>query len=233
MHEASSCGSLGTLMIVAGVAHARLGAARLAVAGPVHGALHALEAAPARLELRQARRGRSDARPPRPDASPADRAAQHRDARRRRYRSSSKRGEAIGRLSVPRLGLNMVLVNGTDHDSLKKGPGRDLRTYMPGEGQLVYVAGHRTTYLAPFSHIDRLRPGDRVTLELPYGTFIYRVTRHRIVTATDLSVLRSHGARSSRCRPATRASSRRTATSPTRSCVRVEPRGGRVQPSAS
>jgi len=110
-----------------------------------------------------------------------------------RYRRDSKRGEAIGRIKVPRLGLNMILVNGTDHDSLIKGPGRDLRTYMPGQGQLIYIAGHRTTYLAPFSHIDALRSGDRVTLSVPYATFVYRVTRHRIVPSNDLSVLDSHG----------------------------------------
>jgi sortase A len=109
----------------------------------------------------------------------------------RTYRLASKRGEAIGRLRVPRMGLNMIFVNGTDHDTLTKGPGRDLRTFMPGEDRLVYIAGHRTTYLAPFSHIDSLRTGDRITLEVPYGTFIYTVTKHRIVTATDLSVLRS------------------------------------------
>jgi sortase A len=110
-----------------------------------------------------------------------------------RYRRESKRGEAIGRIKVPRLGLNMILVNGTDHDTLEKGPGRDLRTFMPGQGQLVYIAGHRTTYLAPFSHIDSLRAGDRVTLELPYATFVYRIVRHRIVPSDDLAVLKSHG----------------------------------------
>jgi sortase A len=109
----------------------------------------------------------------------------------RRYRLHMKRGQAIGRLHVPRMGVNMILVNGTDHDTLKKGPGRDLRTFMPGENRLVYIAGHRTTYLAPFSHIDSLRPGDRVTIEVPYGTFLYTVTSHRVVAATDLSVLRS------------------------------------------
>ena len=108
-----------------------------------------------------------------------------------RYRASSTRGEAIGRIRIPRMGVNMVLVNGTDHETLKKGPGRDGRTFMPGENRLIYIAGHRTTYLAPFSHIDRLKSGDRVTIEVPYGTFIYVVTRHRIVKATDLSVLRS------------------------------------------
>jgi sortase A len=109
----------------------------------------------------------------------------------RAYRLASKRGEAIGRIRVPGMGVNMILVNGTDHDTLKKGPGRDLRTFMPGENRLIYIAGHRTTYLAPFSHIDRLEPGDRVTIEVPYATFIYTITHHRIVEATDLSVLRS------------------------------------------
>jgi sortase A len=109
----------------------------------------------------------------------------------KRYRTSSRRGEVIGRLRVPRIGLNMLLVDGTDHDTLKKGPGRDKRTFMPGEDRLVYIAGHRTTYLAPFSHIDKLRRDDRITIEVPYGTFIYAVTRHRIVKSTDLSVLRS------------------------------------------
>jgi sortase A len=109
----------------------------------------------------------------------------------REYRMTTHRGQPIGRIVIPRLHLNMVLVNGTDHDSLTKGPGRDLRTYMPGEGRLVYIAGHRTTYLAPFSHIERLGRGDRVTLRMPYATFVYRITRHRIVRADDLSVLRS------------------------------------------
>ena len=109
----------------------------------------------------------------------------------KRYRLASKRGEAIARLRVPRMGVNMIVVNGTDHASLKKGPGRDPRTFMPGENRLVYIAGHRTTYGAPFSDIDSLRKGDRLTLEVPYGTFVYSVTRHRIVKSTDLSVLRS------------------------------------------
>jgi sortase A len=111
----------------------------------------------------------------------------------RRYRLDSQRGQAIGRLHVPRLGLNMVLVDGTDHGSLEKGPGLDRRTYMPGEGQLVYIAGHRTTYLAPFAHIDAMRPGDTITIDVPYGTFTYRVYRHQVVPASDLAVLRSHG----------------------------------------
>jgi sortase A len=109
----------------------------------------------------------------------------------RRYRHSTHEGEAIGKIVVPRLGLNMVLVNGTAEASLERGPGRDLRTYMPGQNRLVYIAGHRTTYLAPFGHIEQLRPGDSVTLEVPYATIRYSVTGHRIVPAGDLSRLNS------------------------------------------
>jgi sortase A len=144
----------------------------------------------------------------------------------RRYRLDSKRGEAIGRIKVPRMGVNMILVNGTDHETLKKGPGRDLRTFMPGENRLVYIAGHRTTYLAPFSHIDRLRAGDRVTIEVPYATFVYTVTHHRIVEATDLSVLRSPRhelVELQACHPRFFASHRYIAYA---RLSRVEPRGG-------
>ena len=64
---------------------------------------------------------------------------------------------------------------------------------MPGEGKLVYVAGHRTTYGAPFSDINQLDVGDPITVELPYGSVEYRVTSHRIVDDNDLSVLKSRG----------------------------------------
>jgi sortase A len=154
-------------------------------------------------------------------------AAQRRSIARQatRYRAASERGDAIGRIKVPRMGVNMILVNGTDEATLKKGPGRDLRTFMPGENRLVYIAGHRTTYLAPFSHIDRLRAGDRVTIEVPYATFVYAVTRHRIVKSTDLSVLRSprHELLALQaCHPRFFASHRYIAYA---RLVRVEPRG--------
>ena len=108
-----------------------------------------------------------------------------------RFRRRAKTGQAIGRIVIGRIGLDMVLVQGTDEESLKKGPGHDPRSAMPGQDRLVYIAGHRTTYLAPFSHIDDIRPGDYIRLEMPYATFVYRATGHRIVVATDMSVLRS------------------------------------------
>jgi sortase A len=110
-------------------------------------------------------------------------------AEARRFRDTTADGEAIGRLRVPQMGVNMVVVDGTDSHALKRGPGRDGRTFMPGEGKLVYIAGHRTTYGAPFARIDELERGDRVTLEMPYGTFVYVVSRSRIVDDQDLSVL--------------------------------------------
>lgn len=109
------------------------------------------------------------------------------------FREAAATGGAIGRIVIPRLGVNMVFVNGTDTATLKKGPGRYLGTYVPGEGELVYIAGHRTTYGAPFAKIDDMRPGDRFTLEMPYGTFRYQVTGHSIVDDQDLSVLESKG----------------------------------------
>jgi sortase A len=111
-------------------------------------------------------------------------------AQARAYRLDSHEGDPLGRIVVPRLGLNMIFVDGTSSASLERGPGRDLRTSMPGEGRLVYIAGHRTTYLAPFAHIDALKRGDRITLRLPYATFVYVVTRHIVVPADDLAVLR-------------------------------------------
>jgi sortase A len=111
----------------------------------------------------------------------------------RDYRRGLNEGEGIGRIVVPRLDLRMAFVYGVDADSLKRGPGVHRKTFLPGQGELVYIAGHRTTYGAPFSHIDSLRKGDRITLEMPYGTFVYSVTGSRVVRSDNISVLRSRG----------------------------------------
>jgi len=111
----------------------------------------------------------------------------------RSWREASRAGDPVARLRLPTLGVTEIVVNGTDSGTLKLGPGRYLGSAMPGENELVYIAGHRTTYGAPFSRIDRLRKGDPVLLELPYGTFRYRISGHRIVAADELSVLESKG----------------------------------------
>jgi sortase A len=111
--------------------------------------------------------------------------------RARAFRLASRKGEAMGRILVPRLGLDAVLVEGTGEADLAKGPGFYAGDFLPGEDRLVYIAGHRTTYSAPFSQINLLRRGDTITVRMPYGTFRYRVTGHRIVPASDIAVLRS------------------------------------------
>lgn len=144
------------------------------------------------------------------------------------YRRRAQRGQAIGRIRVPRLGLSMIVVEGTDPKTLERGPGRHRETYVPGEGELIYIAGHRTTYSAPFSRIDRLRAGDLVTLEMPYGTFVYSITRHRIVRATEVSVLRSRHREVvalQACHPRFFASHRYIAYARP---IRIVPRGGRT-----
>jgi sortase A len=102
-------------------------------------------------------------------------------------------GAAIGRLKIARLGADFVMVKGADPSDLRKGPGTFDGMPLPGAGPTAAVAGHRTTYLAPFRHLDLLKAGDRITVEMPYATFTYRVQRTRIVAPSAVSVLRDAG----------------------------------------
>jgi sortase A len=112
----------------------------------------------------------------------------------RRFASTVSAGDAIGRIRAPAMdGLDMVFVEGTDTLSLEKGPGHYPETLYPGEGGTIGIAGHRTTYLAPFRHIDSMSPGDKIVLEMPYGTIVYRVQKTAIVDPTDVWVVRSVG----------------------------------------
>lgn len=106
------------------------------------------------------------------------------------FRRGLHDGQAVGRIVVPRLGLRTVFVEGTSRRDLARGPGHYRITALPGAGGTVAIAGHRTTYLQPFRHLDRLRPGDRILLELPYGFFRYVVYGRRIVDDQDWSILR-------------------------------------------
>ncbi len=111
----------------------------------------------------------------------------------RRFGDQTHEGEAIGRIIVPAMGLNAVFVQGTDTGSLQKGPGHYPDTPFPGEGGTIGIAGHRTTYLAPFRHIDSMQRGDRITLEMPYGTFTYRMQRSEIVDPSDVQIVHKVG----------------------------------------
>jgi sortase A len=106
----------------------------------------------------------------------------------------SEPGDALGRIEAPGMdGLNMVFVQGTDESSLELGPGHYPETAMPGQGKTVAIAGHRTTYLAPFRHIDSMKAGDKITLKMPYGTFIYSVQKTEIVDPSDIGIIHDTG----------------------------------------
>jgi sortase A len=102
-------------------------------------------------------------------------------------------GEAIGRIEIPRIDLDVVAVEGTDTGSLQKGPGHYPETPFPGRGGTSAFAGHRTTYLAPFRHLDQLEPGDRIEVEMPYANFDYRVQKTRIVDPSDVGIVHGTG----------------------------------------
>ena len=111
----------------------------------------------------------------------------------RRLERQVKAGDAVGTIAIPKLGAGYTIVQGTDELSLEKGPGHYPGTALPGLGRTVAIAGHRTTYLAPFRHIDALRPGDEIVIRMPYGRFVYAVSRTRIVLPTALWVTRDVG----------------------------------------
>jgi sortase A len=115
--------------------------------------------------------------------------------RAREFSRALRDGHAVGQIIVPRLGLHMVVVEGTSESDLAKGPGHynaasGEKTSLPGMGGVVAIAGHRTTYRRPFRHIDNLQPGDDIYLRMPYGVFTYRVYMHRVVASNDWSILR-------------------------------------------
>ncbi len=105
----------------------------------------------------------------------------------------AKDGSAVGRIEIPTIGASFVVVNGTGSSELESGPGIYSETAFPGVPGTTAIAGHRTTWLAPFRHIDALRPGQPIVLEMPYARFTYRVIGSRVVLPTDVSVLDSVG----------------------------------------
>ena len=108
----------------------------------------------------------------------------------RRLERRVRPGEALGRISIPAVGARFVVVQGTGGADLRKGPGHYPATPLPGERGTVAIAGHRTTYLAPFLRLDGIHAGDRVVLEMPYGRFTYAYERTRIVAPSATWVTR-------------------------------------------
>jgi len=101
----------------------------------------------------------------------------------------SGHGAPVGRIVIPGIGASFVLVKGTGSDDLKSGPGIYSGTSLPGFSTTTAIAGHRTTYLAPFRHIDSLVRGERILLEMPYARFTYTVLTQRVVAPTDVAAV--------------------------------------------
>ena len=106
-----------------------------------------------------------------------------------RFAEEAQTGQGIGRIEVPSIGIDFTLIEGTDTASLQSGPGRYPDTAFPGQGRTIGIAGHRTTYLAPFHDIDKIEPGDDVIVEMPYAAFTYEVKSTDIVEPSDVQIV--------------------------------------------
>jgi sortase A len=105
-----------------------------------------------------------------------------------------KMGKALGKITIPEIGVNAILVHGTRwRQDLSQGPGHYAQTSLPGVGRTTAIAAHRTTFGAWFRRIDDLRAGDTVVIRMPYATFHYRVFGHKIVDNDDWSIIRDRG----------------------------------------
>jgi sortase A len=119
------------------------------------------------------------------------------------YGSRLKAGDPIGRLRIPTIDLDRLVQQGArgsasldpeaDRALLRNGPVHYGVTPLPGAGEPFAVAGHRTTYGAPFYKIDRLKRGDHIFLDTPYARFRYGVAKTTVVQPDDVSVLRDRG----------------------------------------
>lgn len=110
----------------------------------------------------------------------------------RRLERRSLQGEPVGRIDIPSIGADFVIVQGTDTSALEEGPGiyskaSFAQASFPGLPGTTAIAGHRTTFLAPFRHIDALHRGEHIVLAMPYARFTYTVTGQRIVMPTDVT----------------------------------------------
>lgn len=102
---------------------------------------------------------------------------------------AAPQGEAVAQIRIPKIGVDSIVVNGVSREDLRKGPGHYPDTPLPGQVGNAAIAGHRTTYGAPFGNLDQLGAGDRIVVRTVQGTFSYRVTAQLVVKPTDVSVL--------------------------------------------
>jgi sortase A len=98
-------------------------------------------------------------------------------------------GEAVARIKICRIGVEKAVVNGVGDEDLKKGPGHYPDTPLPGTAGNAAIAGHRTTYGAPFFRLDEVENGDPIMVSTAQGQFRYEVTEKTVVTPTHVEVL--------------------------------------------
>lgn len=112
-------------------------------------------------------------------------------AERQAYeRGTLGEGAALTRIVIPHIGVDVVVVQGVSERALQAGSGHYPETPPPCDTGNVSIAGHRTTYGKPFANVDRLRPGDQITLATPIGSCVYRVSQPPfVVEPTDLAVV--------------------------------------------
>lgn len=98
----------------------------------------------------------------------------------------------VGRITIPTIEVDKFVVAGVETDDLKRGPGLFLGSPLPGQLGNVAIAGHRTTYGAPFGRINEVQKGDRITLETTTGTFTYVSDgAPKIVPASAIEVVKT------------------------------------------
>ena len=102
-------------------------------------------------------------------------------------------GEAIARMVIPKIGMDKIVVEGVSRGDLRKGPGHYPGTALPGQPGNAAIAGHRTTYGAPFHRVDELEPGDEILVTTLQGSFTYEVTGQEIVSPRDVHVIEDQG----------------------------------------
>jgi sortase A len=98
-------------------------------------------------------------------------------------------GDAVGIIEIPKIGLERAVVQGIGVPDLRRGPGHYPATPMPGQLGNAAIAGHRTTYGAPFNRLDELVPGDPILVSTLHGTYHYTMTQQLIVSPSQVSVL--------------------------------------------
>lgn len=111
----------------------------------------------------------------------------------RALRRKADEGQPIGRIRIPRIDASFVVVDGTGTEDLKKGPGLYPETSYPGVPGTTAIAGHRTTYGAPFRKVDELERDDEIVVDMPYARFTYEVEKQEIVEPTATEVTRDVG----------------------------------------